>query len=156
VIEVRPERPADRAAVRHVVEAAFGRREEADLVDALRNDPAWELSLVAEVDGAVAGHILFTRARVDDGPEVLALAPLAVLPEHQRTGVGAALMGEGLRRVGEPVVVLGHPDYYARFGFEPAARVGLSNDWGAEGPEWMVRGTVPPGHVIYPAPFGAI
>ena len=149
-MEVRPEAPADREAVARVVEAAFGRRDEADLVEALRADPAWELSLVVEDAGEVVGHVLFTRA----SHGFLALAPLAVVPERQGQGVGRALMEEGLRRVGDdPVLVLGDPSYYGRFGFEPAAPRGVTNPWRIDGPEWMVRGEAEPADVHYPAPF---
>ena len=149
MISVREERPEDRAAVRHVEEAAFGRAEEADIVDALRGDPAWALSLVAEVDGELVGHLLFSR-----GDRAMTLGPLAVLPEHQRSGVGAALMAAGLERIDEPVVLLGHVEYYTRFGFRPAAPEGITNQWGIDDPAWMVRGDLAPGGVRYPAAFG--
>ena len=146
---IREERPEDRAAVRRVEEAAFGRTEEADIVDALRGDRAWALSLVAEVDGEIVGHLLFSR-----GDRAMTLGPLAVLPSHQRSGVGAALMREGLERVREPVVLLGHPEYYTRFGFRPAAPLGVTNQWGIDDPAWMVRGELAPGEVRFPAAFG--
>ncbi|HEX5780792.1 MAG TPA: N-acetyltransferase, partial [Solirubrobacteraceae bacterium] len=97
MITVREERPEDRDAVRRVEEAAFGQPDEADIVDALRGDPAWALSLVAELDGEIVGHLLFSR-----GDRAMTLGPLAVVPEHQRSGVGATLMVEGLERVHEP------------------------------------------------------
>jgi putative acetyltransferase len=149
VIAVREERPEDRAAVRRVEEAAFGRPDEADIVDALRGDAAWALSLVAVVGGEVVGHLLLCR-----GDRAMTLGPLAVLPERQRSGVGAALMRAGLARVREPVVLLGHPAYYARFGFRPAAPDGITNPWGIDDPAWMVRGRLAPGEVRYPAAFG--
>lgn len=150
MITVREERPDDRAAVRRVEEAAFGRPDEADIVDALRDDPAWALSLVAEVEGAIVGHLVFSR-----GDRAMTLGPLAVAPEHQRSGVGAALMDAGLERVDEPVVLLGHVDYYTRFGFRPAGPEGITNQWGIEDPAWMVRGELEPGLVRYPAAFGS-
>jgi putative acetyltransferase len=150
VITVREERPEDRDAVRRVEEAAFGRPDEADIVDALRGDPAWALSLVAEVDGEVAGHLLFSR-----GDRAMMLGPLAVEPSHQRSGVGAALMVAGLERIHEPIVLLGHPDYYTRFGFRPAGPDGITNQWGIDDPAWMVRGELAPGEVRYPAAFAA-
>lgn len=149
MITVREERPDDRAAVRRVEEAAFGRPDEADIVDALRDDPAWALSLVAEVEGAIVGHLVFSR-----GDRAMTLGPLAVAPEHQRSGVGAALMDAGLERVDEPVVLLGHVDYYTRFGFRPAGPEGITNQWGIEDPAWMVRGELEPGLVRYPPAFG--
>jgi len=149
VIEVREERPEDRDAVRAVEVAAFGRDYEADIVDALRSDPAWTLSLVAVAGEQIVGHLLFTR-----GDRALTLGPLAVTPEHQRSGVGAALMEEGLARIDEPVVLLGHVEYYPRFGFRPAAPLGITNQWDIEDPAWMVRGDLEPGLVRYPAAFG--
>jgi putative acetyltransferase len=146
---IREEQPGDREAVRRVEEAAFGRADEADIVDALRGDEAWALSLVAEVDGEVVGHLVFSR-----GDRAMTLGPLAVLPEHQRSGVGAALMREGLARIDEAIVLLGHVGYYTRFGFRPAAPDGISNQWGIEDPAWMVRGELEPGLVRYPAAFG--
>jgi putative acetyltransferase len=133
---VRPETREDGPAVRAINLLAFGQPTEADLVDRLRAACPEAVSLVAEVDGLVAGHILFTPVTVEDGrgPIVgMGLAPMAVLPERQRTGVGAALIREGLdrlRRQGCPfVVVVGHPEYYPRFGFQRASRHGLTSQW---------------------------
>jgi putative acetyltransferase len=124
---VRDETPADVAAIRAVNEAAFGGAQEADLVDALRHDGDLLLSLVADAGDVVAGHVAFSRMQVGGDPAV-ALAPVAVLPAQQRRGIGTALIGEGLRRLGQSgetlVFVLGEPAYYGRFGFAaaPAAR----------------------------------
>jgi len=146
---IREERPGDRAAVREVEIAAFGREVEADIVDALRSDPAWALSLVAELDDEVVGHLLFSRG----SHGVMTLGPLAVLPSHQRRGIGTALMHGGLARITGPVVLLGHPAYYTRFGFWPALPLGVTNQWGIEGPEWMIRGAASAGEVRFPEPF---
>lgn len=131
---VRPERPGDEGAVREVVTLAFGRPDEACLVERVRASEHYvpELSLVAETDGEIVGHALlshvFLEARLDRWT-VLALAPLAVHPGHQGRGVGGALLEAGLGAAdarGEPMVlVLGHPAYYSRFGFEPARRHGI-------------------------------
>lgn len=142
---VRAERQEDRAAVRALLEAVFAGPSEADLVDALRGTPAWlpGLSLVAEHDGAVVGYLLFTRAHVAATP-ILALAPLAVAKERQRGGIGQALVRAGLETVrarGERAVVLvGHPAYYRRFGFEPAVPRGLTSGFaeGARAPALQV------------------
>ncbi len=119
---IRPEGPEDVAAIRAINQAAFGRPDEAALVDALRQEGAVLVSLVAEVDSQPAGHILFSRMFVEATPAV-ALAPMAVLPAHQNQGLGSALVRAGLdelRRMQERIViVLGHPDYYPRFGFSP-------------------------------------
>jgi putative acetyltransferase len=119
-VTVRPEAPADRDAIHAVNEAAFGQPDEATLVDRLRDDGAILLSLVAEIDSEIAGHILFTRMFAADVPAV-ALAPVAVAPAHQNHGAGSALIRAGLellRDFGERIViVVGHADYYRRFGF---------------------------------------
>lgn len=124
---------ADVASIREVLLAAFPTSLEADLVEALRTDPdAWlpDLSVVAVADdGTVAGYSLLTRCHVGGAP-ALALGPCAVRPEHQSKGAGAAAIRAGLdaaRRNGENlVVVLGHADYYPRFGFERASLAGIS------------------------------
>ena len=135
MITIRPERPEDVSQVRHVNELAFGQSAEADLVDRLRQACTDTLSLVAE-DDAVVGHILFTPVVVESaGRQVLGtgLAPMAVLPDRQRQGIGSQLVRRGLdilRERGCPfVVVVGHPEYYPRFGFEPASRHGLASQW---------------------------
>jgi putative acetyltransferase len=129
---IRPEVPADYAAVSRVVAAAFGRPNEARLVERLRETPGYlpELSLVAEERGAITGHVMFTYVTLDDNERgVLCLAPVSVAPERQKDGIGGALIREGVARagaLGEPLVVLvGHPAYYPRFGFEPAQPLGL-------------------------------
>jgi putative acetyltransferase len=143
MISVRSERPEDRAAIRRVHEAAFGQPDEADLVDALRagGDALPELCLVAERDGAVIGHIAFSRAQLDAGLEVLALAPVCVLPEHQGEGAGSALNREGLQRAAATdfplVVVVGHAGYYPRFGFEPARPLGVVAPFEVPDENWM-------------------
>jgi putative acetyltransferase len=134
VVSVRPELPGERAAVHEVVRQAF--REEpvvADLVDALRAHPAGRdrLSFVAESDGRVIGHVMFTWSLLDAPPrlvDVLVLSPLAVVPDRQGQGVGDALVRHGLAAVASrtPLVFLeGPPRYYARFGFEPAGAHGF-------------------------------
>jgi putative acetyltransferase len=135
VTTIRPERPEDSSRVRHVNELAFGRATEADLVEKLRQACADGLSLVAE-DGTLVGHILFTPVVVEGtGPHLvgMGLAPMAVLPDRQRQGIGSQLVRRGLdllRERGCPfVVVVGHPDYYPRFGFEPASKCGFLSQW---------------------------
>ncbi|HEU0073120.1 MAG TPA: N-acetyltransferase [Dehalococcoidia bacterium] len=124
---IRHETASDKEAVFRVNRAAFGRDEEAELVDALRDGGKYVLSLVAEIDGEIVGHALYTPLRVESeaGAVVfVALGPLAVAPEHQRQGIGARLMEaahEELRAMGETAVfLLGHVSYYPRFGFRPA------------------------------------
>jgi putative acetyltransferase len=124
---VRAERPGDADAIWRVHAAAFGRPAEADLVNALRTSADPYLGLVAEASGAVAAHVAFSPVTVEHGRPsgpVLGLAPLAVDPALQRRGAGAALVEAGLRACADRgaglVFVLGHPAYYARFGFAPA------------------------------------
>ena len=142
-MKVRQERPEDAAAIRRVHEAAFGQPAEADLVDALRaaGDLVPELCLVAERGGEVVGQIAFSRARLDSGDTVLALAPVGVLPEHQGGGVGSALNRAALERAAATdyplVVVLGHAAYYPRFGFEPAAPLGVLAPFAVPDENWM-------------------
>ncbi|MCX6092481.1 MAG: N-acetyltransferase [Candidatus Bipolaricaulota bacterium] len=137
---IRVERPEDVVGIHRVNELAFGRPEEAEVVDRLRQAGIPFLSLVAEDGGAIVGHVLFTPAIVDDGERHagqriagMGLAPLAVAPDRQRQGVGSLLVRRGLellRADGHPfVIVLGHPEYYPRFGFEPASLHGLTCQW---------------------------
>jgi putative acetyltransferase len=126
-ITVRRETPADIDAVRRVETAAFGRVEEADLVDALRDAGDLLLSLVAELDGEVIGHIGFSPMTIESpgrSHASICLAPVAVVPERQKQGVGSRLIESGLaelRQMGVTGVILqGHPSYYPRFGFRPA------------------------------------
>ncbi len=123
-LQIREEQPADVPWIRQVNEAAFGRAGEADLIDRLRDGGDIVLSLVAELEGQVIGHILFSRMSIETAAESVAaisLAPMAVLPEHQRQRVGSELVRCGLARLrdsaGRIVIVLGHKEYYPRFGF---------------------------------------
>jgi putative acetyltransferase len=132
---IRPERPEDADPIRRANELAFGQPAEANLVEKLRHASADALSLVADEDGVV-GHILFTPVTIEAaGRRVIGmgLAPMAVLPDRQRQGIGAQLVNRGLeilRERGCPfVVVVGHPDYYPRFGFERASEHGLVSQW---------------------------
>ncbi len=128
---IRPEGPADLGAVRELNTLAFERPGEALAVDALRAAGKASLSLVAELGGAVVGHVLFSPVTLDNtaAPSLLGLAPLAVTPAKQGEGIGATLVHEGLdacRDLGVgAVVLLGHPGYYPRFGFRPAPPLGL-------------------------------
>ena len=146
---VRVEVPQDRAAISAVVEAAFGRPDEARLVEALRTSSAWltGLSLVAtdpgRPRGPVVGHVLCTRGFVGDTP-ALGLAPLAVVPRRQRSGVGAALIHAVLGAadaLGEPLVaLLGDRGYYARFGFVRSGELGID----PPDPRWAAHFQVRP------------
>jgi putative acetyltransferase len=132
---IRREEPRDADAVRRVNELAFGQPTEANLVCELTAAGASTLSLVAEEGGCVVGHILFSPVTIEThAGQVIAvgLAPMAVLPDQQRKGIGTRLVQEGLaelKRLGhEVVVVVGHPDYYPRFGFSRASGFGLRTE----------------------------
>lgn len=162
---VRPEGAGDAAAVHALNAAAFGTPAEADLVDALRDDASWlpGLSCVAEgPDGSLAAHALLTRCEVDGAP-ALALAPVAVDPAVQRSGAGSAvvraLLAAAAERGEKLVLVLGHPAYYARFGFAPASHFGIRAPFDVLDEAMMAlvlddSAPVPAGTIKYPAPFG--
>jgi putative acetyltransferase len=162
---VRAETPAELEAIREVNRQAFGQEDEARLVDALREGGHARLSLVAEERGRVVGHILFSDLPIDTQAgmlHVLALAPMAVLPSRQRQGIGSRLVREGLRLCAEAghrvVVVVGHPDYYPRFGFSAQLAERLKAP--ISGPALMALELVPgalanvTGEIRYPPPFG--
>jgi putative acetyltransferase len=124
--EIRPEQARDIEAIREVNRQAFGRPAEAELVDALRAENDVTLSLVAVEEGQVVGHILFTPVELVEGEErfpAVGLGPMAVLPAYQQQGIGSRLIEAGLEALREQgqslVFVLGHSDYYPRFGFRP-------------------------------------
>ncbi|MGW2937103.1 GNAT family N-acetyltransferase [Streptomyces sp. NPDC055722] len=135
-MELREERPGDSEPVRDIDLRAFGEHGlvVADLVDTLRQTitPADGLSLVAESDGRIVGHVMFTRSLLDAPRrlvEVQVLSPLAVMPEHHKRGIGSALVRHGLKILAErsvPLVFLeGDPGYYSRFGFTPGGDQGF-------------------------------
>jgi putative acetyltransferase len=134
-MHIRPERPGDIPGTRAVNRAAFDTTMEAHLVDLLREQATPNVSLVADDRGAICGHILFTPVTLIDHPElrIMGLAPMAVVPAKQRQGIGSALIHEGLERCRQlgfsAVVVLGHAEYYPRFGFAPASRLGLGCEY---------------------------
>ena len=145
MLTIRREAPEDIAAIRHVNEQAFGGATEADLVDQLRSHGVLTLSLVAVQDGEIIGHIAFSPVAVESGHsrfEAITLAPIAVLPAYQRQGVGSQLTRAGLeecRQLGHEIVfVLGHPEYYPRFGFAPGKPRGIGCEFEAPDEAWMV------------------
>lgn len=160
----RSETADDVSAIREVNLAAFPTAEEADLVEALRASDAWieGLSTVTEdPEGMIVGHALLTRCHVDGAP-ALALAPCAVQPRVQRSGAGSAAILAGLeaaRAKGENLVlVLGHAEYYPRFGFTPASAVGIRASFDVPDEAMMALAldpdaATPRGTIAYPAPF---
>ena len=129
---IRPEQSADSAAIRLVLEQAFGQPAEASLVDNLRANGKAIVSLVAVENDQIVGHVLFSEATID-AVTIIGLAPLAVLPSHQKQGIGTLLTNAGIeacRNAGyTAMIVLGHPEYYPRFGFVPASRFGISSEY---------------------------
>ena len=161
---IRSETPSDIDAIGQVNRQAFEQDDEAVLVDALRDGGFVELSMVAEIGQSVVGHILYSQLMIaDDGQTVaaLALAPMAVLPEYQRQGIGSRLIETSLehcRLAGHRIViVLGHKDYYPRFGFSSALADRLDSPY--QGESFMALEIVPgsldgvAGQVRYAPPF---
>lgn len=170
-VTVRVETAADIHAVRKLNKKAFKGNSESKLVDAIREADYFipGLSLVAEKDGVIVGHILFTPIRivaVKGETPALALAPMAVLPEFQNKGIGSALVKRGLgecKKAGHKIiVVVGHDEYYPRFGFVKAAVKGLELPFEAPDEVFMALELVPgaldgvKGMVEYPAAFHAV
>lgn len=161
-MEIREPREGEAPAIRAVVEAAFGQPDEADLIEALRADPAAPVAfelIALEPGGRIRGHILLSWLAVDERERAaLSLAPLSVAPARQRRGVGSALTRAVLARADVPVTVLGHPGYYPRFGFTPARALGLVPPQPWPDDAWLA--VVPDGVALhggrarFPAPFG--
>ena len=141
----RPEQIGDEAAIRVLNEQAFGQPNEANIVDALRERGAFVLSMVALDDDRVVGHVLFTEAIVteaDSQLRALGLGPMAVLPSYQRRQIGSRLLRTALdkcRELGyDAVVVIGHPEFYPRFGFVPAKLKGIRCEFEVPDEAFMV------------------
>lgn len=142
-LKIRPETTSDHQFIWNVHRQAFGTEAESNLVDALRDGSFVSVSLVAESHDQVVGHILFSEAEIvtDHGTVgTLSLAPMSVLPEFQRQGIGSQLVRAGLaacRNHGASIVmVLGHPDFYPKFGFKPELAAAIQSPFGA-GDAWM-------------------
>ena len=145
-IQIRPETKIDIGRIRTVNVAAFGTEAEADLADGLRKSGIPLISLVAEVDGKLIGHILFSPVTLSGNKaevKIAGLAPMAVLPAHQKQGIGAALVKAGLKLCTsngyKAVIVLGHPDYYPKFGFVPSSRFGIKSEYDVPDEVFMIK-----------------
>jgi putative acetyltransferase len=162
---IRAESQSDQASIREVNRLAFGQDDEGRLVDALRDGGYARVSLVAEVDGQIVGHILFSDLPIvtpEGTVPALTLAPMAVIPQRQRQGIGSALVREGLRACQDAghkiVIVLGHPEFYPQFGFSSKLAERLKAPFSGEA--FMAQELVPgalkgvEGEVRYPPPFG--
>jgi putative acetyltransferase len=169
-VRIEPESTGDEAAIFELHRRAFPQDAEARLVDLLREGGFVRMSLVAKIGGQIVGHILFSQLPIvtDAGETMLSLslAPMAVLPEFQRQGIGGKLVREGLQRCQAAghgsVVVLGHPEYYPRFGFSTELAAPLRPPFDVPPEAWMaielVLGALAGvrGRVVYPPPFSAV
>ena len=165
-MNIRSETIQDYAAIAEVNRLAFGQENEAKLVEEIRNSERYipELSLIAEVEAVVVGHILFSYIDLvgEETLQVLALAPMAVIPSFQRQGIGSALVEAGLKianaREEAMAIVLGHPQFYNRFGFEPSVNYGIESPFPVPNDVFMVKPLQSyqenyKGKVIYPPAF---
>ena len=150
VLRIDAESQDDIDAIRVVNNTAFGQPAEGAIVDALRDANALTISLVARENGPVVGHVAFSSVTtVKTGALVLGLGPVAVMPAEQRRGIGGALIREGLDQARSSgwagVVVLGHPEYYTRFGFVPASRFGIRCEYDVPDEVFMALELTPAG-----------
>lgn len=134
-MNIRPELPEDHDGVRAINASAFESNAEASLVDTLRVEANPIVSLVAKLDGQIVGHILFSPATLAGHPgiSIMGLAPMAVAPEHQRKGIGSALVIAGIEACKQleimALIVLGHPKYYPKFGFVPSTQYEIISEY---------------------------
>jgi putative acetyltransferase len=145
LVIIREEHPTDRQAVRNVNLRAFGQTLGADLVDTLWENCPDLLSLVALEGNRVVGHILFSPATITDEERMIegvGLAPMAVLPDVQRQGIGSELVRAGIEKLASSrcpfVIVLEHPEYYPRFGFGRASGYGIKSEWEVPDDAFMI------------------
>ncbi len=143
---IRKEEKKDIQDIRSLTDLVFGGPVEGTIIDAIRENCPYALSLVAVKEAQIVGHIFFSPVAISglDGIEAMGLGPMAVLPEYQRKGIGKALIEKGIRELPKAgcavVVVLGHAEYYSKLGFAPASRYGLKSQWeGIPDDAFMVR-----------------
>ena len=145
MLTIRLETPEDVESIRYVNEQAFGQENESKLIEKLRNRGVLTISLVAIQDGEIVGHIAFSPVVIESGLSsfgAIALAPMAVLPAYQHRGIGSQMVRAGLEecrsRGHEIILVLGHPDYYPRFGFVPSKPKGIDCEFKVPEEAWMI------------------
>lgn len=169
MIYIRPEQPGDQAAIYEVNALAFEKPAEAQLVDKLREAEAITLSLVAINEGQIVGHALFSPITIEDDEGQtaagVALGPIAVHPAWQKQGIGGQLIRAGIQQLREAgykaLIVLGHPDYYPRFGFVPASRFGIRSEFNVPDEVFMAQmldraAPLPAGLVQYHPAFNEV
>jgi putative acetyltransferase len=163
MLSIRTATPRDRDAIRKVEQHAFGQAAEAGLVDALVTAGDAVVELVAEDEGQIVGHVLFSRVFVEKGAKrfpAVALAPLAVEPSFHRSGIGGALVREGhvrLKKAGETLsVVLGDPIYYGRFGYSHERAAAFESEYQCDALQALAWGAAPEsGGLVYPSAFSS-
>jgi putative acetyltransferase len=168
-MDIRSESLPDYAAIAEVNILAFGQQNEAKLIEEIRGSQGYipELSLIAEVDNIIVGHILFSYIDLigEESLQVLSLAPLAVLPKFQKQGIGSALVKAGLEKADAIkealVIVLGHPHFYQRFGFQPSVNYKITSPFPVPEDIFMVKPLQNyqekyQGKVVYPPAFLAV
>jgi len=145
MLTIRFETNEDVESIRYINEQAFGQEDESKLIEKIRNRGVLAISLVAIQNDEIVGHIAFSPVVIESecpSLEAIALAPMAVLPKYQRKGIGSQMVRAGIeecRRLGhEVIVVLGHPDYYPRFGFVPARPRGIDCEFEVPEEAWMI------------------
>ena len=152
MVTIRPEKPEDYQLVYDINQKAFNREAEARLVEKLRKTSRFipNLSLVAIKDKKLVGHVLFSIIFIKTDSKsipVLALAPIAVLPEYQKQGIGSLLIREGIKKCKnlgyKAIILVGYPNYYPRFGFTPAKEKGLNLSFDAPEEAFMVYEIIP-------------
>ncbi len=135
-IQIREEKNSDFDSIKYVNDQAFNQPHEGNVIEKVRNTDSKILSLVAEMDNKIVGHIFFSSVEIEGHSEIkngMGLAPMAVLPEYQKQGIGKKLINEGIKVLKEKkvpfVIVLGHEHYYPKFGFEIASKYGIKCQW---------------------------
>lgn len=136
MISIREEKKTDLNPIKQINDLAFGQAQEGNVIDKIRDSESPILSLVAEIDNTVVGHIFYSLAEIESHEKKIigmGLAPMAVLPKHQNRGIGKRLINESIALLKEKetpfIIVLGHEDYYPKFGFELASKYGIKCQW---------------------------